>query len=188
MTTIRHQTVGDYLAAVAARQSTPGGGAVAAVAAAEGCALMVMVVNFTREQAALGDMLARCEASISRLAALADDDGAAFTSVMQAYRAGQGLTDALTTAARVPASIINICASHIEDLEILEQHGNPNLITDVGIAASLFEAALTASEMNILVNTRELEQPGELTAPLKNLDALRQRLQSVQSRILQSFK
>ena len=188
MTRISEQTVHEHLAQVAARQSTPGGGAVAAIAAAEGCALIAMVVNFTKDQAPLGDMLERCEASLAELETLADDDGIAFKRVMKAYRSGAGLEQALTGAARVPADVIHICQSHIDDLETLEQSGNRNLVTDVGIAAALFEAAMSASELNILVNCRDLKDSGELMAPLRQLEESRQRLQSIQSRIRQSLK
>jgi formiminotetrahydrofolate cyclodeaminase len=187
MTTISGQTLEQYLQAVSAKKSTPGGGAVAAVVAAEGCALIAMVVNFTKDQSAMPDTLQRTEVSIQSLSALADADGQAFSAVMAAYRSGENLPDALRQAAGVPAQVISICRSHLDDLEILETHGNPNLITDVGIAAALLQSAVTAGEMNVLINCRELENADDLKAAIADIPQISQQLQDIQDRILRSL-
>ena len=44
---LREQNLAAYLDALAAKTSTPGGGAVAAVVAAEACSLVAMVANFS---------------------------------------------------------------------------------------------------------------------------------------------
>ena len=187
MPDISDQTLAQYLQQISAKTSTPGGGAVAAVVAAEGCALIAMVVNFTKDQGAMQDTLQRTKASIERLSALAEADGEAFSAVMEAYRSGENLPDALRQAAGVPAQVISICRSHLDDLQTLEKHGNPNLITDVGIAAALLQSAVTASEMNVLVNCRGLENADDLKAATADIPQIRQQLQDVQDRILQSL-
>ncbi|MGB1685162.1 MAG: cyclodeaminase/cyclohydrolase family protein [Pseudomonadales bacterium] len=81
MSRISDQTVDGYLDAVSARRSTPGGGAVAAIVAAEACALLEMVLNFTQsEDARLTGMATRLSQTRPELLAMADRDMAAFNA------------------------------------------------------------------------------------------------------------
>ena len=115
MTEIAQQTLQEHLAEVARKSSTPGGWAVTA-AAAEACALISMVANFTK--ADLSDILSRAKASRSRLLELADEDGVAFAAVMATYDGKGDLEPALRQAAQVPISAMEICVAHLEDLAL----------------------------------------------------------------------
>ena len=154
MTILARQSLQEHLEEVARKSSTPGGGAVAAVTAAEACALLSMVANFTK--ADMSDLLLRTEVSRARLLELADEDSTAFASVMAAYKGDGDLENALRRAAQVPVNTIEICSSHIADLSLLAEQGNRNLITDVAIAACLLRAALESCRFNVLVNVRSM--------------------------------
>ena len=183
-------TLAEYLEKVAARKSTPGGGAVAAISAAEGCALIAMVAAFTKKPNPLpGDLLTRIEASNHELLRLADADAEAFEGVMAALRGKGDLNAASIEAARVPHQVIEIILSHLDDLEQLAQDGNPNLITDTGIAASLLDSALDASELNILINIRGLEESltEEFSHCLDKLPHAKTRLSTVHKQVKNSL-
>ena len=158
MTETSCQAIGDYISAVAARKSTPGGGSVAACSAANACALLAMVANFTRTD--LSDISRRAESSAQQLLSLADQDEIAFNRVMSAYKGDGELEEALRQAATVPGDVIQIIRSHLPDMELLRSGGNQNLITDVAIAASLFRAALESCRLNVLVNTTSMNDKG----------------------------
>ena len=181
MSRISDQTVDGYLDAVSARRSTPGGGAVAAIVAAEGCALLEMVLNFTQsEDARLTGMAARLGQTRPELLAMADRDMAAFEQVMQAYRGDGDLEEALVRAAETPLAIIAICRTLSADAVLLGEIGNRNLITDVAIAASLLITALESSEINVLVNTRAMQQERAATeARLGDSHELKQTLSAL---------
>lgn len=152
--------VSDFTNQLAARTSTPGGGAAAALTAAQASALIAMVANFTE---ACDDIRGRAIASQATLIDLGDKDATAFKSVMAAYKGKGDLESALAAAATVPAELIHISAKLKSDLEYLEKHGNKNLITDVGIAALLIHASMHASVLNIRVNTRTMKsEPSEM--------------------------
>lgn len=187
---IAETSIAEYLNNVAAKRSTPGGGAVAAIAAAEGLALMGMVTSFTHKPNALPDDLPdRIDQSCDTLLQLADADAVAFDAVMAALRGKGDLAAASITAARVPLKVINIILDSLDDLEQLAQDGNPNLITDTGIAASLLASALDASELNILINIRELEEAhsAEFTVQLARLPAAKLRLSTVHQQVRNSL-
>jgi formiminotetrahydrofolate cyclodeaminase len=185
MKQLADETISDYIEAIAARRSTPGGGAVAAITAAEACGLIAMVINFTKgNDDVLASMKDRTTGSISRLLALADEDSRAFERVMKAYKSSSDSGDekekALAAAAEVPLKIINICSTHVEDIEHLKEHGNANLISDVAIAAHLLQSTFSSCELNVLVNVKAMAQPGvELTDPLSALPDLNNRLTAV---------
>lgn len=179
-TNLRNNTLTEYLEAVAARQSTPGGGAVAAVVAAEACGLIAMVANFSKSEESR-DIARRSQSSITRLLQLANEDSLAFQQVMQAYREDGDLQVALEAAAGVPTQVIFVCSGHIEDLAHLADRGNSNLLSDVGIAASLLQSSIGSSELNILVNMKNLDDAlcGDLKATIALIPDLNARLQKL---------
>jgi formiminotetrahydrofolate cyclodeaminase len=186
MNRLQDKSLSSYLQEVAGRQSTPGGGAVAAVVAAEGCALIGMVARFSKGEQ-FASIASRTDAAAIKLLSLADEDGEAFSKVMKAFRGEGNLNDSLIAAASVPEHVIYCCLPLIDDLEELAERGNINLVSDIAIAASLFHSAITSSELNILINTKslEIETPkslqqtlGATVEILKRLDAAVARVKS----------
>ena len=167
MANLSETNLSAYLQSLAAKTSTPGGGAAAAVSAAQACALTAMVANFTNDNHAT-TIAERCSESIPRLLALADDDGDAFKDVMLAYKGKGNLQNALLSAAMVPVQVIELCALHHDDIDYLLSNGNQNLVTDTGIAALSFHASLQACIMNIRINLKSIKEAPDKTL----LDAL----------------
>lgn len=162
MTKTGSLTLDDYIRAIAARNSTPGGGSVAAVNAAEGCALVAMVARFTKDD--MTEVAERADGSCQQLLQLSDADEAAFDGVMKAYRGDADLEAALRLAAEVPLQVLAVIRQHLPDLGILVEEGNPNLITDVGIAAGLFRTAMESCRLNVLINTASMQDKGAIPA------------------------
>ncbi|MBT6587107.1 MAG: cyclodeaminase/cyclohydrolase family protein, partial [Gammaproteobacteria bacterium] len=162
---------------------TPGGGAVAAVVAAEACSLVAMVANFSKGDVAK-DIAGRAHASIANLLELGDQDALAFETVMKAFKGEGDISNACLQAADIPAQVIGICLTHIEDLEHLSAQGNPNLITDTAIASLLFDSALKSSELNILINMKSFDTiPADLKSAINNVPGATSRLQFIASTI-----
>ena len=180
---LREQNLKTYLDALAAKTSTPGGGAVAAVVAAEACSLLSMVANFSKAETAK-DIAARAQASIVNLLELGDQDTLAFESVMKAFKGEGDRLSACEQAASIPMHVIGICLTHVEDLEYLSARGNPNLITDTAIASLLFDSALKSSELNILINMKDLDAiPRNLESAINRVPGAARRLQFIASSI-----
>src|SRR5918998_1750325 len=117
---MRTDSVETFLDRLAARVPAPGGGATAALHAAQAAALVAMVARYSdsAKYAAHAEELATITATADRLRenalGLAEDDAAAFTAVTQAYALPKGTPDeaaartaaiaqALVAAAHVPA-------------------------------------------------------------------------------------
>jgi formiminotetrahydrofolate cyclodeaminase len=167
--------VKDFVAEVASRDPTPGGGAAAAHAASLGAALGEMIAHLTegREkfkdvEAEVQDVLSELRPLRARLARTAAEDAASFERVMEARRLpvgsederrerGNKIEEALKGAATVPLEVAGLAVQVLELLETLSEIGNPNALSDAATGAQLILASVTGARYNVLVNTADIE-------------------------------
>ncbi|WP_247045498.1 cyclodeaminase/cyclohydrolase family protein [Arthrobacter rhizosphaerae] len=166
---ISSETISGYLTRLASREPTPGGGAAAAIHAAQGAALVGMVARYTTgtkyEQHA--ELVARIIASADRLVVealrLADADQHAFQGVIDAYKLPTGtddlkvartaaVQDALILAAKTPAQLILLAGAVVDLATELFEVANSNVISDVAAAVDAARAAATTARVNIDIN------------------------------------
>jgi methenyltetrahydrofolate cyclohydrolase len=166
------RSVADFMDALASSEPTPGGGSTAALAGALAAGLVSMVCQLTigkrrfRDvEAALQEILAQAEALRQRMAELMEQDAAAYTSVMGAYRLPNHtpeeqqhrqsvMLQAIEKATFVPLEIAEGCAQILELALPAAEMGNPWAVSDAGAAALLAEAALHAALLNVHINLR----------------------------------
>ncbi|MFF1829222.1 cyclodeaminase/cyclohydrolase family protein [Paenarthrobacter sp. NPDC058040] len=166
---ISSETINDYLARLAARQPTPGGGAAAALHAAQGAALVSMVARYTT-----GEKYAEHSALVARITndadqhreealGLADADETAFQGVIDSYKlpsdteelkaAKKAAIDAaLVEAAQTPAQLIRLAGNIVALATELFDVANANVISDIAAAADAARAAATTARVNIDIN------------------------------------
>jgi formiminotetrahydrofolate cyclodeaminase len=185
---VRDETIAAFLDQLAARVPAPGGGATAALHAAQAAALLAMVARYSQ-----GGEMERITAEADELRrdalALADADAEAFGAVAAAYALPRGseddkqarsaaITAALAGAARPPAAVIGTALLLTGLAEDLLPAGNRNVITDVAAAAAAVRAAAVTSQLNIEVNLRGIKDPAvreELTATAATADQIAER-------------
>ncbi|NNH69436.1 cyclodeaminase/cyclohydrolase family protein [Nocardia uniformis] len=172
-TTFGDSTLRGYLDQLAAKVPAPGGGAVAALHAAQGAALVAMVARYTTRakdaevRPAIDRIIAAADAARERALELADADAAAFTAVGAAYKLprdtdeqlearNEAITAALLDAARVPATVVAAADEIVSLAAELLPIGNPNVVTDIGAAADCARAAAASSQLNIAINVASL--------------------------------
>jgi formiminotetrahydrofolate cyclodeaminase len=172
---VKDQTVGAYLASVAAGTPTPGGGSVSAVVGALSVALSRMVgglalgkKGYESSQESLRRLEATAEPLQRRLVSLADEDSAAYDLVVQAMHLSKS-TDAeraarvaaLQTAYRhateVPLETVERCVEALELARQAAESGNRGASTDCGVAVLLAEAAIRGASLNVQVNLASLK-------------------------------
>jgi formiminotetrahydrofolate cyclodeaminase len=187
---MRDETITAFLGQLAARVPAPGGGATAALHAAQSAALVAMVARYSNGVRYDAELMARIctEADMLRDQALtlAEEDAAAFGAVSAAYRLPKetfellqarsaAIAEALAGAARPPAEVIRTAFRLIELGEELLPAGNRNVITDVAAAAEAARAAAVTSRVNIEVNLRGITDAAikaELTATAEVTDEI----------------
>ena len=182
--------IAQYIENLGAKTSSPGGGAVAAVTGAQSIGLIEMVCQFTPEnenenksETAIASMVQRTQTLAPKMLALGDDDVVCFEALMASYKLPKSTTSeksertqsiqvCLAAAATVPLNIIKIINGVIPDIRYLADYGNPNLITDVAIAASLGQSALTSSQLNVLINLKQIRDQTFRVQALGVLDSI----------------
>lgn len=152
-------TLATWVALLARRKPTPGGGSAAAVCAALGCGLAAMAARFTTgsrwkdreaEAQALAETLDR---SAKRCLALADEDIKAFQAVTGIWEHMQSATEAerhgaLSLARLVPEELLALCADLGRQLLAFLPRCNPHLRPDaLGAFFLLAGAARTAWQL-----------------------------------------
>ena len=164
-----------FLNDLAAGESTPGGGAAAALTGSQAAALLSMVLNFTvgrKKYAAVEEelrgVLQRTEEVRADLLAYADKDAEAFGAVAACYSMPRSTAEekaartkamqtALRGAAEVPFSISELCAELLELTSPVAEKGNPNVVSDAATAAHLAYAALYSALVNVDINLKYLK-------------------------------
>ncbi len=166
---ISSETINDYLASLASREPTPGGGAAAALHAAQGAALVAMVARYTTgpkyEQHAelVTRIISSADGMVAQALRLADADQHAFQGVIDAYKLPTGtddlkaartasIQDALILAAETPAQLIRLAGAVVDLATELFEVANANVISDVAAAADAARAAATTARVNIDIN------------------------------------
>jgi formiminotetrahydrofolate cyclodeaminase len=167
---MRDDTIAAFLEQLAARVPAPGGGATAALHAAQAAALLAMVARYSDgpkyDAALMGRVVAEADALRATALGLAEADAAAFGAVAAAYqlpRSAEGRAEAIAVAlagaARPPADVVRLALLLIALAEALLPAGNRNVLTDVGAAAEAARAAAVTARLNIEVNLRGITDP-----------------------------
>ncbi|WP_225727573.1 MULTISPECIES: cyclodeaminase/cyclohydrolase family protein [unclassified Nocardia] len=196
-------TLAQYLSDLAAKVPAPGGGAVAALHAAQGAALVAMVARYTTRakdadnRPVVDRIIEAADSARQRALALADADAAAFTAVGAAYKLPKdtpeqvaartaAINDALVQAAKVPAAVVDEADEILTLAAELLPIGNPNVVTDIGAAADACRAAAGSSQLNIEINVGSLPAAeGDRFAPvLIRIDELRARADALHADVL----
>lgn len=193
---LTESTVREYTARLASGEPTPGGGSAAALVGALAAALGEMVGNFTvgKEKFAAVEeevqaILAALTTQREKLLDLTDEDAAAYAGVGAAYALPKAtdeeksartaaIQEALRAAAQVPLAVCDGCLAVMGTLEDLRAKGNPNLLSDVAVAADLCCAAMRCACLNVDVNLACLRDEAYVAETRAALDERRECLES----------
>ncbi len=171
---MRDDTIAAFLDQLAARIPAPGGGATAALHAAQAAALLAMVARYSDSPRYDAELMGRIVSEADELRedglALAEADAAAFSAVAAAYRLPQeseqeksarsaSISAALSDAARPPADVVRTALLVIRLAEDLLPAGNRAMITDVAAAAEAARAAAVTARLVIEVNLHGITDP-----------------------------
>ncbi|HYX70390.1 MAG TPA: glutamate formimidoyltransferase [Terriglobales bacterium] len=160
-----------FVEQLAAPTSTPGGGSASAAAAAMAAGLAAMVAGMSRgkkaylqHERALSEALARLGQLREELKAAIDADAEAYKSVVAAYKQAKdaaanngAVRDALKTATSVPLEVAERAREVGRIAESLKPITNPNMASDLTVAAALARAAVEGALANVEINLTSLE-------------------------------
>ena len=160
-----------FLERLAAGEPAPGGGSAAAVTAAMAAGLVAMAARLAGGRVDDADDIARVADGLRRRAlALADEDSAAYTAVLDAYRRlgdedpdrrRRAIRAALEAATAVPLEVAGLAAEAAVLGARLVEAGNPNLEGDTNAAVQLGGAAARAAARLVEINVRQGDLGGD---------------------------
>lgn len=189
---MRDELISSFLDRLGARTPTPGGGAAAALHAAQAAALVAMVARYStgpkylEQRVRIDNVVATADELRAWAVQLAEDDAAAFGAVADAYGLPKttprqreprsaAIAAALAGAARPPSEVIQVAAGVLGLAEQLVSIGNRNVIADIAAAADAARAAATTARINIevnLVGVADRQARREFLATVSRVDEL----------------
>jgi formiminotetrahydrofolate cyclodeaminase len=197
MSDIGGRTIDGFLAQLASDAPTPGGGAVAGLAAANGAALIEMVCNLTIGKAGyeevderMRSIVAEAEAARATFLDLADRDATAFDGVMAALKMpketdaqkaerSQAIQRGYEAAAVVPLGCAKQASTLMELAVEVTGNGNANAASDGSSAAQCLSAAVWCATYNVEINAAALKDQAKAQALRDEVSALRANAQAL---------
>ncbi len=166
----RNEPLETYLKDAAAGTPAPGGGSVAALAGALATSMASMSANLTvdREKfkqydSQLKKIREGCEKSREILLSLMEEDITVYRGLNNAYglpnsseaeknKRSEEIQKAVIHAMEVPLRTTMCCLYVLQQVRELVDIANPHLISDVGVACFLAEAAFQCAKLNVEIN------------------------------------
>ena len=157
-----------FLEKLSSDRPTPGGGSASALAGATSASLVAMVAGLSPKKSETGrkemeEIKKKALAIQERLFRAIDEDSKSFDAVMKAFRLPRNsereclrrskeIQIAYQKATHTPRVVCQHSLQLMEYSKTLILKGNPNAISDAGVAAFLADAALAGGLLNIEIN------------------------------------
>jgi len=189
-------TIEDFLDATAAKQPTPGGGSVTALAGALAAAMGEMVLNYSVGKKDLAQHQDELKSGLSELArartlllGLMSEDQAAYEALTAARKLPASdptrqkqLDVALVACIRVPEAMGATALAILSEADRLVDKVNYHLLSDLAVCCELAMATVRSAGYNVRVNLPELQDPQDRIRVQGEVDHLLTRATHVVSR------
>ena len=196
------EKINDYVDALSSGAPTPGGGAVAALTAAQGAALIMMVANLTvgkKKYAEFEELnvaaIEEAKGYLDQLMAGVDEDKKAFGQVASAYgmpketdeeKAARSEAIALASvgAAEAPLKVMRAGTCALRLADSLIGRSNKQLVSDLYVAALNLNAGVQAAEFNVSANVPYIPDRELAESWKKESEKLSEEANTVSTKIL----
>jgi len=160
VTGFAQMTLRGFLEELGSRSATPGGGSASALSGALAAGLVAMVARNTGGMDAVATEADGLRAALEELI---DADAAAFEKVMTAFRLPKetpeekversaAIQDGYRAAVDPPLRVCTHARRVLELAVLVAEQGNPNAVSDAGVAALLAASALDGAALNVEIN------------------------------------
>ncbi|MEO6453724.1 MAG: glutamate formimidoyltransferase, partial [Ginsengibacter sp.] len=163
-------SLSDFADETASESPAPGGGSIAAYVGSLGLCLATMVANLSSHKKEwderweeFSDWAEKGENYKNELLKLVDADTKAFNHIMNAYalprqkedekaRRNEAIQNATKQAIEVPYQVMQIAYKGMQVIKAMAELGNPNSVSDAGVAALCARSAVVGAFMNVRIN------------------------------------
>ena len=182
---LANMTLIDFANKTSSESPAPGGGSISAYVGALGAALSTMVANLSANKRGWDEKWEFYskwgEKSLefqNILVNLVDEDTKAFNKIMSAVslpkdtkeqklNRSAALESATKYAIEVPFKIMETSFSCLESIKCMTELGNPNSISDAGVAALCIRTAVMGAYLNVKINCKDLNDKKFVSTILK---------------------
>ncbi|MBS1948496.1 MAG: glutamate formimidoyltransferase [Bacteroidetes bacterium] len=170
-----NMNLSDFADETASESPAPGGGSISAYVGALGASLAAMVANLSSHKKGwdegweeFSDWAEKGEACKSDLIKLVDADTKAFNRIITAFALpkvsseekaarAKAVQDATKFAIEIPYKVMQTAFASMETIKAMAQIGNPNSVSDAGVAALCARSAVMGAFMNVRINAKDYE-------------------------------
>jgi glutamate formiminotransferase/formiminotetrahydrofolate cyclodeaminase len=160
----------DFADETASESPAPGGGSISAYIGSLGASLAGMVANLSSHKKGwdsrwleFSDWAEKAQLYKNELLRLVDLDTAAFNKIMESFGLpkstddekairNQAIQDATKYAIEIPFKVMQTALNSMEVIKAMVEIGNPNSVTDAGVAALCARTAVLGAFMNVKIN------------------------------------
>ena len=191
-----------FLDKLSSKSPEPGGGSAAALAGAEGAALVGMVCNLTLGkdkyagvQAEISALFEKAEAARAELMRLLQEDTEAFSEAASAYKLPRGtdeqraarakaIQSGLRKATEVPFAIGERSLEVARLSLTAAETGNKGAVSDAGVAALFAEAAVQAAALNVRINLVSITDAAYVSEKWKAMQGMMKEVETLREKVL----
>jgi glutamate formiminotransferase/formiminotetrahydrofolate cyclodeaminase len=196
-------TCRDFAYETASESPAPGGGSISAYMGALGAALGTMVANLSSHKPGwdarweeFSDWAEKGQTSLKEMLALVDEDTAAFNKIMaalgmpkaseeeKAARAA-ALEEATLYATEVPLKTMKAALASFPLIEAMAAEGNPNSVSDAGVAALAARSAVLGAQLNVKINAAGLKDRTAAEALVAEAETIAAEAVAAEAKILE---
>lgn len=196
-------TVRGFLEETASESPAPGGGSVAALMAAAGASLGMMVANLSAHKPGwderweeFSQWAEKAKAVQQELIRLIDEDTRAFNALMEAYRLPKNteaeaarrtsaIQEAVLHAMEVPLCVMKSGWQALPVVKAMAETGNPNSISDAAVGALALTAGIRGAHLNVKINASSLKDKEKAAQILREAEEIEKQAAEYEKTILE---
>jgi len=200
---LANMTLIDFANKTSSESPAPGGGSISAYTGALGAALSTMVANLSANKRGWDDKWEFYskwgEKSLNFqniLVNLVDEDTKAFNKIMSAVslpkdtseeklNRSNALESATKNAIEIPFKIMETSFACLESIKCMTELGNPNSISDAGVAALCIRTAVMGAFLNVKINCKDLKDKKFVSSILKKGNVIVNDTKRIEAEILE---
>jgi glutamate formiminotransferase/formiminotetrahydrofolate cyclodeaminase len=195
-------TLTDFADETASESPAPGGGSISAYMGALGASLATMVANLSSHKKGwdnrweeFGNWAEQGQNYKDELLRLVDLDTIAFNKIMEAFGLPKGndtekaardqaIQDATKYAIEIPFKVMQTSYDSLSLIKAMVEQGNPNSVTDAGVAALCVRSAVMGAFMNVKINASGYKDKTFVDDVLKRGEELEQKAITAEAEII----
>jgi glutamate formiminotransferase/formiminotetrahydrofolate cyclodeaminase len=195
-------TLTDFADETASESPAPGGGSISAYAGVLGASLATMVANLSSHKKGwdsrweeFSNWAEKGQYCKDELSKLVDLDTTAFNKIMEGFSLpkstdeekaarDQAIQDATKYAIEIPFKVMQMAHGSLEVIKAMAEIGNPNSVTDAGVAALCARTAVLGAFMNVKINASGYKDKAYTAGIIKQGEELERQAIAIEAEVI----